>query len=258
MAPINSGHDFCDPVFDIRGKVVLIAGAGGGLGQVIAESLSARGAKLVLFDSDPEKTMEIAEKIPEAVTETASITDSMAIEKAVQLAVNTFGELNGAINSTGIFSMGESALLDEAEFRKCIDINLTGAFLFSQATMKAMKKNGGRIIHLSSVSSLVSNTRYAAYASSKAALTHLVRVLGREWAPFNILVNAIGPAMVETPMSAGNLKNSGYRKNVLSVIPAGRLGLAEDLIGTVILLLSNGGSFIAGQTIYIDGGRTLV
>ncbi|MBT3305859.1 MAG: SDR family oxidoreductase, partial [Alphaproteobacteria bacterium] len=142
-------------------------------------------------------------------------------------------------------------------FRECIDVNLTGAFVLSQAVAEAMGENG-RIIHLASVSSLVANTQYAAYASSKAALSQLVRVLAREWAPKNITVNAIGPAMIETPMTEEYLAKPEFREQAVAVIPMGRLAEPRDLMGTIILLLADGGTFITGQTIYVDGGRTLV
>ena len=247
-----------DHLFDVSGQVYLIAGAGGGLGSVIAEELSKRGAKFVLFDIDEMALQRVAEKIPNAVTGIADITDEPAIIKLVQLAEDKFGRLDGAINATGVLPITAADILDEAIFRQCLDVNLTGAFLFSRCVARAMNNHGGRIVHIASVSSIVSNPGYAAYASSKAALTHLVRVLAREWASKNILVNAIGPAATETPLTAGYLSDPEFHKNAVSTIPMGRLGEPRDLIGAVILLLAPGGAFITGQTIYVDGGRTLV
>jgi NAD(P)-dependent dehydrogenase (short-subunit alcohol dehydrogenase family) len=120
-----------------------------------------------------------------------------------------------------------------------------------------MAAKGGRIIHFASVSSSVANVNYAAYATSKAALSQLVRVLAREWAPNGITVNAIGPAMTETGMTGSFLSDPKFRAQALASIPMRRFGMPEDLIGTVILLLAPAGDFITGQTIYVDGGRTL-
>ena len=247
-----------DPLFDVNGQVYLIAGAGGGLGSVIAEELSKRGAKFVLFDIDEVALQRVAEKIPNAVTGIADITDEPAIIKLVQLAEDKFGRLDGAINATGVLPITAADILDEAIFRQCLDVNVTGAFLFSRCVARAMNNYGGRIVHIASVSSTVSNLGYAAYASSKAALTQLVRVLAREWASKNILVNAIGPAATETPLTAGYLSDPEFHKYSVSTIPMGRLGEPKDLIGAVVLLLAPGGAFITGQTIYVDGGRTLV
>jgi NAD(P)-dependent dehydrogenase (short-subunit alcohol dehydrogenase family) len=104
----------------------------------------------------------------------------------------------------------------------------------------------------------VANINYAAYATSKAALSQLVRVLAREWAATGITVNAIGPAMTETGMTGGYLSGASFRNQALASIPLGRFGAPEDLIGPLVLLLSSAGAFITGQTIYVDGGRTLV
>jgi NAD(P)-dependent dehydrogenase (short-subunit alcohol dehydrogenase family) len=120
-----------------------------------------------------------------------------------------------------------------------------------------MADQGGRIVHFASVSSLVANVDYAAYATSKAALVQLVRVLAREWAPRAVTVNAIGPAMTETGMTKTLLSDPQFRAQALASIPLGRFGQPEDLIGMVVLLLAAAGAFITGQTIYVDGGRTL-
>jgi NAD(P)-dependent dehydrogenase (short-subunit alcohol dehydrogenase family) len=176
----------------------------------------------------------------------------------VQLTQDRFGAIDGAINAAGLLPMATAATFDEAVFRQCIDVNLTAAFLFSKAVAEQMQDAGGRIVHIASVSSFVANPEYAAYASSKAGLAQMIRVLAREWAPKNILVNAIGPALTETPLTRDYLSDPGFRRNAISAIPMGRLGEADDLIGALLLLLSPAGSFITGQTIYVDGGRTLV
>ncbi len=247
-----------DPLFNVNGKVYLIAGAGGGLGNVMARALFERGAGLVLFDNDETALMRIAAAIPDALTQVADINDQHSLSELVQLAQNRFGQIDGAINAAGLLPIAASATFDEAVFRQCIDVNLTGAFLFSRTVAEQMGDVGGRIVHIASVSSFVANAEYAAYASSKAGLTQMVRVLAREWAPKNILVNAIGPALTETPLTRDYLSEPGFRRNAISAIPMGRLGEADDLIGALLLLLSPGGGFITGQTIYVDGGRTLV
>jgi len=175
----------------------------------------------------------------------------------VRQAVEKFGGVDGALNAAGVFAFGLALDLSEQAFRHSLDVNVTGSLLFSRAAAKAMRP-GGRIVHLASVSSFVANPKYVAYATAKAALTQLVRVLAREWAPSGITVNAIGPAMMETQMIAPYLADSAFRAAAISVIPMGRLATPEELIGTALLLLSPAGGFITGQTIYVDGGRTLV
>jgi len=247
-----------DALFDVSGQVCLIAGAGGGLGRAIAKALDKRGAQLILLDIDAAALDRLHLDVPGARIEVADIKNEAAISNVVSSIVEQNGRLDGAVNAAGELPIASADTLDEAVFRQCIDVNLTGAFLFSRCAAKAMQVHGGRIVHIASVSSFVANAGYAAYASSKAALAQLVRVLAREWAPANILVNAIGPALTETLLTKDYLSDPTFRKNAISMIPMGRLGEPEDLIGTTLLLLAQGGAFITGQTIYVDGGRTLV
>lgn len=246
-----------DPLFGIRDRVVVIAGAGGGLGGEVARALHGRGARLILFDIDEARLSAVEADCPGAVAEVADITDEARLRAVIARGMEEFGRIDGAVNAAGLLPIEPSLDADTTTFRECIEVNLTGAFLMSQAVAQGMGENG-RIIHLASVSSLVANAQYAAYASSKAALSQLVRVLAREWAPRNITVNAIGPAMTETPMTEGYLASPGFREQAVAAIPMARLGQPQDLIATIILLLASGGAFITGQTIYVDGGRTLV
>jgi len=246
-----------DPLFNVQGCAIVIAGAGGGLGGEIARTLHGRGAQLILFDIDEARLGAVETDCPGAVAQVADITDAAQVQAVIEKGMAEFGRLDGAVNAAGLISIEPSLDTSMATFRECIDVNLTGAFLMSQIVAKAMQKNG-RIIHLASVSSLVANTQYAAYASSKAALSQLVRVLAREWAPRNITVNAIGPALTETPMTEEFFAEPGFRDQAIAVIPMGRLAEPRDLMATIILLLADGGAFITGQTIYVDGGRTLV
>lgn len=247
-----------DPLFNVSDNTYLITGAGGGLGKVMAKALAERGARLALFDIDETALQRISITIPDALTQVADINDQSDLSEMVQLTQSRFGTIDGAINAAGLLPMGAAATFDEAVFRQCIDVNLTAAFLFSKTLAEQMQDAGGRIVHIASVSSFVANPEYAAYASSKAGLAQMIRVLAREWAPKDILVNAIGPALTETPLTRDYLSDPGFRRNTIAAIPLGRLGEADDLIGALLLLLSPAGSFITGQTIYVDGGRTLV
>jgi NAD(P)-dependent dehydrogenase (short-subunit alcohol dehydrogenase family) len=247
-----------DPLFDVSDNTYLIAGAGGGLGNVMAKALAERGARLALFDIDEAALQRIGSTIPDALTQVVDMNNQSALSEMMQLTQSRFGTIDGTINAAGVLPMATAATFDETVFRQCIDVNLTAAFLFSKTAAEQMQNAGGRIVHIASVSSFVANPEYAAYASSKAGLAQMIRVLAREWAPKNILVNAIGPALTETPLTRDYLSDPGFRRNAISAIPMGRLGEADDLIGALLLLLSQAGSFITGQTIYVDGGRTLV
>lgn len=250
-----------DNPIEVAGRCYLVAGAAGGLARPIVAALLKRGARLILMDTD-EAGLDamIADHGSEnALSFTGDITDKAALDAAVDLGKTRFGRLDGGLNAAGLLPIAASDTMDAELFRRCIDVNLTGAFLFSQALAPALRAaGGGRILHIASVSSTVSNPAYAAYAGSKGGLAQVVRVLGREWAADAITVNAIGPALTETDLTRDYLSKPAFRAKAISDIPMGRLGLPEDLIGPALLLLGPGGAFITGQTIYVDGGRTLV
>lgn len=250
-----------DALFDVAARVVLVAGGANGLGRAIAVLLAARGALVEVLDHSASALAALQGAAPGVVTHEADITDESAIGAVIADIYERRGSLWGLVNCAGILRIADALELPLAEFRASLEINVTGAFILSRTAAARMLRSkggaGGRIVHLSSVSSLVSNPRYAAYASSKAALSHLVRVLGREWAQDGVNINAIGPAMTETGMTAAHLDDPLRRAAALSVIPMGRFGTPDDLIGAVIYLLSPAGAFVTGQTLYVDGGRTL-
>ena len=246
-----------EALFNIKGKKVIIAGACGGFGMDISSFLYECGAQLLLIDTNKKKLESLEHSLTGSICYKLDFCNETHMENLLVSIKNKFSPLDGAINAAGIFTTEPSINVSFSSFKKFMDVNVSGALLFSQVAAKAMGPDGGRIIHLASVSSKVSNSKYAAYSSSKAALSQLIKVLGREWAGDRILVNAIGPAMAENSMSESFTADPKFKKQALSSIPIGRFCKSEDLFGIILLLLSNSGSFITGQTIFVDGGRTL-
>ena len=250
-----------DDLFDVAGRTVLAAGAASGIGAVLARALAARGARVLVADLDVELAREVAGGLPGKGHGCCllDVRDEASCQAAVEAALGLAGRLDVLINSVGIFRTAPALELSGADFAETLATNVTGAFLLSRQAGRVMaEKGGGRMVHIASVSSQVVNPDYAAYASSKAALTHLVRVLALEWAPLGVTVNAIGPAVIMTPLVEDYLKKTGKYDYQMSRIPMGRFATAEDLIGPVLLLAAPAGVFITGQTLYVDGGRTLV
>jgi NAD(P)-dependent dehydrogenase (short-subunit alcohol dehydrogenase family) len=254
-----------DPLFDVSGLTVLAAGGAGGLGKVLAQALAERGARVTVADFDAEAAAEVAESLP-GEGHGACVLDvrdeescNAAVADAASRATGTGGRLDVLLNCAGIFRTAPALELAAKDFADSIAINLTGSFVLARAAGAVMvAQGGGRIITLASVSSQVVNPDFAAYASSKAGLSHLTRVLALEWAAKGVTVNAIGPAVVPTPLVEDFLKRTGKYDYQMGRIPMGRFCTAEDLIGAALLLASPAGAFITGQTIYVDGGRTLV
>ena len=246
-----------DPLFEIGDKAIVVVGAAGGIGQVVSAALQARGAQLLLADFDRNALAALPPGLAPADRRVGfDLTSAAEVAALMARAREALGRIDGIVNAAGVFRMAPALSLDEDDFRLSLEVNLTGAFLLSREAAKVMH-SGGRIVHIATASSHVSNLQYAAYASSKAGLAQLVRVLAREWAADGICVNAIGPAVIETAMTEPILADPDFRQQALAAIPMGRFAKAEDLIGAVLLLLAPGGSFITGQTIYVDGGRTV-
>jgi NAD(P)-dependent dehydrogenase (short-subunit alcohol dehydrogenase family) len=250
-------------LFDLTGRLALVAGGGGGLGREIARGLGEWGARLVIADLDAARAESAAREIGKSggpgralgvdVTRAASVHSLVADVVAVD------GGIDVLVNAAGVFAVAPAEDLSLETWQRVLDVNLTGVFLLSRAVGAEMLRRGrGKIINIASVSSTVANPGYAAYAASKGGVAQLTRVLALEWCRHGIQVNAIGPAFTDTDLTRPYLTaEAGRRELVLSKIPVGRLGEPTDLVGAAVFLASSASDFVVGQTIYVDGGRTL-
>lgn len=251
-----------DPCFSVAGHTILVAGGAGGLGAPLATALSARAARVVVADLDEEAAKVVADDLAaagrEAIAVRLDVVDGASCVAAVETAVRQYGRLDGLVNASGIYRVAPALDLTDFEWERTLDINVSGAFRLARAAGKVMiDQRDGSIVSLASVSSVVANPNYAAYAASKAAVSHLTRVLAVEWARHGVRVNAIGPAVTPTPLAAPILATEASRAAALARIPMGRFGSPDDLVAATTFLLSPGSSFVTGQTIYVDGGRSI-
>lgn len=250
-----------DSLFDLKDRSILVAGAGG-LGAPLAEALAARGARLAVADIDGDRAERTVKAIIKqghtAVACTFDVVKSADCEATVAKTVETYGRIDGLLNATGAYRIAEALDFKDDDWDLNIDTNLTGAFRLARAAGRAMvRQKAGRIVTIASVSSTVSNPRYAAYAASKAGVANLTRVLAIEWVRHGVTVNGIGPSVIPTPMIQEVLGDPAMRQAALAKIPAGRFGAPEDLIGAAVFLLSDASAFVTGQILYVDGGRTI-
>lgn len=252
------------------GKVVLITGAGSGLGQASALQLAKEGAKLSLVDVNAASLEETKSKVSEAVPNaevlliTANVADVKAVENYVNETVEKFGRIDSFFNNAGI--EGKQNLTEDFgidEFQKVVSINLNGVFYGTKYVLKVMKEQGsGSIVNTASVGGIRGVGNQSGYAASKHGVVGLTRNSGIEYGQYGININAIAPGAIMTPMVEGSLKQMDpdnweeVGKQFVEPNPMKRFGKPEEVGYLVAFLLSDQSSFINAAVIPIDGGQS--
>jgi NAD(P)-dependent dehydrogenase (short-subunit alcohol dehydrogenase family) len=254
--------------FSLEGKVALVPGGAGGIGQRVCVAFARLGAKVALVSRSSAHGKEARDAIlgdakgSEVLAITGDMTDPKGAQAAVDETVKAFGSLDILVNAVGGGAGGALFPAEdypESEWDRIVDLNLKSALFPSQAAAKAMISagRGGRILNISSVrGQLGINAGYSAYVAAKGALNALTRQHATEWAKHSITVNAISPTFVRTPQAASLLADETFRLNLIKRIPLGRIAEVDDLVGAVIFFCSEAGSFATGQVLTLDGGLT--
>ena len=243
----------------VKGKVAVVAGAGGDLGFAMAQALAHGGAGVLLAGKDLVH-LETARARLSAHEErvdvyAADVTDEAQVRAVMQAAVDRFGKLDILVAAAGTQLRKPAIDLTPAEWHRVLDVNLSGTFWCCQAAARHMvPQNTGRILLISSLTAEIGIPGIAAYAASKGAIRQLAKTLAVEWAPFGITVNCIGPGRFRTAMTEDIFSNDAVRESFLKLIPMGRAGVPEDLAGITLFLASDASGYITGQSIYVDGG----
>ena len=246
-------------LFDLTGKVALVTGSSRGLGYAIAEGLAQAGATVILNGQNAERLEQAKQTFTDkGYTVYASqfdVTDNKAIQSQIAQLQDTVGTIDILVNNAGIQYREPLEDFDVDEWRRVIDVNLTGVFLTSQAVVPGMiAQQSGKIINIASLMSEVSRRTVSAYVSSKGAVKQLTKSMATEWAGHNIQINAIGPGYFKTEMNTALLNDPEFNNWVKGRAPAGRWGEPEELVGITVFLASKASSYINGQTFYVDGG----
>jgi NAD(P)-dependent dehydrogenase (short-subunit alcohol dehydrogenase family) len=251
-------------LFDLSGKVAVVAGGSRGIGFAIAEGLASAGAAVVVANSNAEQGETAAAAIRAQGYDAAAIPFDIrrraSIDALVAAALETRGRIDILANAIGVIRRGPIEAVSEDDWDAMMEVNLRGAFLLCQAVGREMiARRQGKIVNVSSNVSQVLQPHRGAYAVTKAGMSHLTRVLGLEWAPYGVYVNAIAPAPTITDLNRkffeDNPKDLAARKQS---IPMGRLGAPADYVGAAVFLASKASDFVTGQTYFVDGGSNLI
>lgn len=241
----------------LEGRVALVSGAAGGIGEANAAALTAHGARVVIADMRAAEGEALAARLPGAFYQHLDVTSEAQWQEAVAVTIDRFGRLDILVNNAGIVFVRSIADTSPDDFSRMLDINLRGTFLGMRAVLPAMKERGGAIINIGSVAAMTGPPNMSAYAASKWGVRGLTRSAAIEFAPYRIRVNTICPGLIETPMSKGSYDAERMRRRSAR-IPVGRAGQPQDIAEMVVFLASDAASFCNGADILCDGGETVL
>ena len=245
----------------LKDKVSLVTGASRGIGKSIALALAREGSAVALncsvsVEAGEEVATEIRGLGQSAMVIRADVSSKTEVDAMVKRVVDEFGKIDILVNNAGMSVVEASEELEERRWRRGIDVMLTGVFFCSQAAGKEMiKQRSGKIINIASVNGIVAFPERVCYSCAKAGVIQLTKVLGCEWARYNINVNAVAPGYVQTHLVEDLVEKGALDVEELATrTPLGRLAEPEEVADVVIFLASEESKYMEGQTIVIDGG----
>ena len=239
----------------LENQVILVTGAASGIGRKIATDLSARGAKVVACDKNLDALEELARNHPMSIYE-VDFSSENSIMDLVSKVESIQGPLSAAINCVGILGKNGEKIenLDIQDFDTVYAVNLRGAVIFTKAVIAGMAQRGyGRILHIASISGKEGNPYLVAYSATKAGLIGMVKSVGKEYATSGVTINAMAPALIESPMSESF--SDEQMTSLRSKIPMDRLGKSQEVADLAAWIVSPACSFTTGFTFDLSGGR---
>ena len=250
-------------IFSLEGKVAVVTGGAGGIGEALALGLAREGAIVIVSSRKQESLDAVAKKITdetgkESAGISCDVTDPASVEALAKTVKEKYGKIDILVNAMGMNIKNPAYDYPMEDWQKLFKVNVEGTMNACKAFAKIMKEDGGgSICNLSSVRGIRGYTGgNVGYCATKGAVELMTKALCLEWAPDKIRVNALGPALVITPGTKHIAENPELAKKYAAAVPMGRIAYAEDMVGAVVYLVSDAASFVSGQTIYVDGGMT--
>lgn len=241
---------------DLTGRVVLVTGAGRGIGRTIAETFAREGASVVALDLDPGALAELDEEGVAGLSLTCDITDPAQVGEAMRRVEERYGRIDVLVNNAGINAEGPLESFDPELWDRVFAVNVRGVLNTCQAAIPLMKRQrSGRIINAASFAAIVPSVEAAAYGASKAAVVQMTRVLASELGPFGITVNAYAPGMIPTAMNGFAALEGPAAAAKLDQLSIRRWGVPEDVAKLCLFLASDLSDYVTGALLDVSGGK---
>jgi gluconate 5-dehydrogenase len=239
----------------LEGQRIVVAGGAGTIGSALVDGFAGAGASVGVIDLD---LAQVDSRV--SATAQADLTDPDAAHTSLRDVQAQLGGLDGFVHCVGINDRKPIESYTAPEWDRIIAVNLTSAFHLGAQAAAAMREQGrGRIVFFSSVAGRSGHKLHGPYAATKGALNQLMRVIAHEYAAHGVTANAVAPGYMDTELTRRYLaENPDKRSALIELIPAGRFGTLQEVVDPVLFLCSPRASFITGQVLYIDGGRTIV
>lgn len=246
-------------LFSLEGRVALVTGSAQGLGYTVARGMLDAGARIVLNDVSAAALARAQAALRaegfDAPGYVFDITDEARVEAAVDAIEREVGPIDILVNNAGIHRRNLLIDMPVEDWRKVIDVNLSGAFIVGRAVARGMiARNYGKIVNISSINAAMVRPNIGNYCAAKGGIVTLTKSMATEWGPYNINVNAIGPGYFLTDLTRPLSEDPAFDRWVKSEVPLRRWGDPEEIVGLAVMLASPASNYISGQTIYIDGG----
>ena len=254
--------DYARNMFDLTGKVAIVTGGAGALGEALGQGLAAYGADIVLAGRTLKSLQEAVISVEAAGRKALAVTCDVSKEEdvinMVKKTTDTFGRVDILVTVAGMARRHPAEDFPIDEWQQVMDVNVRGTFLCCKHVGKIFKEQGyGKVITVSSVRAFAGHPGgYAGYGTSKGTINLLTKQLATEWAKYKINVNSIAPCIFWTPLTQEILENPELYKILMSRIPMGRAAVTQDFIGAAVFLSSAASDFVTGQILYVDGGTT--